>query len=111
MDNGGFDGGFGAGGGDEGGFGSDGGGYEPQQQKKQQLPPDLPRSLDDRRHAPNEHLVTETEMYDGWQGRLPLVYSIEPWLGGPSSHHSSLHVSKWPALLLTLRLTQDNHSS
>ncbi|EGO56613.1 hypothetical protein NEUTE1DRAFT_65299 [Neurospora tetrasperma FGSC 2508] len=78
MDNGGFDGGFGAGGGDEGGFGSDGGGYEPQQQKKQQLPPDLPRSLDDRRHAPNEHLVTETEMYDGWQGQSQFLTTPIP---------------------------------
>ena len=76
MDNGGFNGGFGAGAGDEGGFGSDGGAYEPQQQKKKELPPDLPRSLDDRRHAPAEHLVTETEMYDGWQGRLSLVLNV-----------------------------------
>ncbi len=30
------------------------------------LPPDLPKSLDDRRR-PTE-LVPETEMYDGWQG-------------------------------------------
>lgn len=103
MDNGGFDGGFGAGSGDDGGFGSDGGGFE-QPQKKQQLPADLPRTLDDRRHAPTEHLVTETEMYDGWQGRLPLVCLMRPWLGGASSHHSSLHVSDWPDLLLTLRL-------
>ncbi|RMJ07538.1 hypothetical protein CDV36_012861 [Fusarium kuroshium] len=37
--------------------------------KPRALPSDLPRSLDDRRHVPNEHLVTETEMYDGWQGQ------------------------------------------
>ncbi|KAF5020087.1 hypothetical protein F66182_7893 [Fusarium sp. NRRL 66182] len=37
--------------------------------KPRSLPSDLPRSLDDRRHVPNEHLVTETEMYDGWQGQ------------------------------------------
>lgn len=33
------------------------------------IPADLPTSLDDRRHAPSEALVTETEMYDGWQGK------------------------------------------
>ncbi|KAF7548989.1 hypothetical protein G7046_g8478 [Stylonectria norvegica] len=32
------------------------------------LPSDLPTSLDDRRHVP-VHLVSETEMYDGWQGQ------------------------------------------
>ncbi|KAI8670996.1 Dilute domain-containing protein [Fusarium keratoplasticum] len=37
--------------------------------KPRALPSDLPTSLDDRRHVPNEHLVTETEMYDGWQGQ------------------------------------------
>ncbi|KAM0561696.1 hypothetical protein ACHAPJ_002865 [Fusarium lateritium] len=37
--------------------------------KPRTLPADLPRSLDDRRHVPTEHLVTETEMYDGWQGQ------------------------------------------
>ncbi|KAF4961894.1 hypothetical protein FSARC_9992 [Fusarium sarcochroum] len=37
--------------------------------KPRALPADLPRSLDDRRHVPTEHLVTETEMYDGWQGQ------------------------------------------
>lgn len=38
------------------------------EEKPRTLPADLPRSLDDRRHVPNEHLITETEMYDGWQG-------------------------------------------
>ncbi|KAM0191365.1 hypothetical protein ACHAPA_002126 [Fusarium lateritium] len=37
--------------------------------KPRPLPADLPTSLDDRRHVPNEHLITETEMYDGWQGQ------------------------------------------
>lgn len=37
-------------------------------EKPRPLPADLPTSLDDRRHVPNEHLITETEMYDGWQG-------------------------------------------
>ncbi|RBQ68920.1 hypothetical protein FVER53590_04618 [Fusarium verticillioides] len=39
------------------------------EEKPRTLPADLPRSLDDRRHVPNEHLITETEMYDGWQGQ------------------------------------------
>ncbi|PHH71376.1 hypothetical protein CDD80_5317 [Ophiocordyceps camponoti-rufipedis] len=33
------------------------------------MPSDLPTSLDDRRHAPIEGFVPETEMYDGWQGQ------------------------------------------
>ncbi|RCI17285.1 hypothetical protein L249_2287 [Ophiocordyceps polyrhachis-furcata BCC 54312] len=33
------------------------------------IPSDLPTSLDDRRHAPTEGFVAETEMYDGWQGQ------------------------------------------
>ncbi|KAJ4024382.1 hypothetical protein NW752_002951 [Fusarium irregulare] len=48
-----------------GGSGSDG---QPEE-KPRALPADLPTSLDDRRHVPNEHLITETEMYDGWQGQ------------------------------------------
>lgn len=36
--------------------------------KPRPLPSDLPKSLDDRRHAPKEDYVRETEMYDGWQG-------------------------------------------
>ena len=52
--------------GSPGGF--DSGWDEPREQpKKKELPADLPRSLDDRRHVPAE-LVPETEMYDGWQG-------------------------------------------
>ena len=31
-----------------------------------QLPPDLPKSLDDRRTLP--HFGTEIEIYDAWQG-------------------------------------------
>lgn len=53
----------------EGGFDVGDGGLP---QKKRELPPDLPRSLDDRRHVPTE-LVPETEMYDGWQGSCPLA--------------------------------------
>jgi hypothetical protein len=46
----------------------DGGGFSEEQPKKpRELPPDLPKSLDDRKHVPTE-LVRETEFYDGWQG-------------------------------------------
>ncbi|KAK4190003.1 hypothetical protein QBC35DRAFT_491740 [Podospora australis] len=51
---------------------SDGGGFDAgfgaPPEKKRELPADLPRSLDDRRHVPTM-LVPETEMYDGWQGQ------------------------------------------
>jgi hypothetical protein len=33
-----------------------------------ELPPDLPRNLDDRRSVPV--FSADTEMYDGWQGNL-----------------------------------------
>jgi hypothetical protein len=36
------------------------------QEPKQELPDDLPKSLDDRRSVPVFH--AETEMYDAWQG-------------------------------------------
>lgn len=36
--------------------------------KPKAMPADLPTSLDDRRHAPVDYVVPETEMYDGWQG-------------------------------------------
>jgi len=32
------------------------------------LPPDLPRSLDDRKTYPSYGFGDETEMYDAWQG-------------------------------------------
>lgn len=35
--------------------------------KPRQLPPDLPTSLDDRRHT--AAIGEETEIYDAWQGR------------------------------------------
>lgn len=57
---------------DDGGFGDD----EPN--KPRTLPPDLPKSLDDRRVVSAE-FVPETEMYDGWQGAhrlLPLVFPM-----------------------------------
>jgi hypothetical protein len=45
-----------------------GGGFGSEQPKKpRELPADLPKSLDDRRHVPTE-MVRETEFYDGWQG-------------------------------------------
>jgi hypothetical protein len=34
---------------------------------KQELPEDLPKSLDDRRSVPG--FQQETEMYDAWQGK------------------------------------------
>lgn len=36
---------------------------------QQELPEDLPKSLDDRRSAPVYQ--QETEMYDAWQGKRP----------------------------------------
>ncbi|KAI9784393.1 MAG: hypothetical protein M1816_000864 [Peltula sp. TS41687] len=38
-----------------------------------QLPPDLPRTLDDRRRPP--HFGAETEMYDAWQGESQILTS------------------------------------
>ena len=74
MDLGDSDGGF------DGGFDADLGGLPP---KKRDLPADLPRSLDDRRHVPTE-LVRETEMYDGWQGECLVSHSSGPVAGhGP----------------------------
>ena len=43
-------------------------GEEVEQPQPRQLPPDLPRSLNDRRQLHN--YGGETEMYDGWQGTL-----------------------------------------
>lgn len=51
---------------DIGDAGSDNGEHKPRA-----IPTNLPTSLDDRRHAPVEDYVRETEMYDGWQGRCP----------------------------------------
>ena len=42
-------------------------GGDGKKKKPRELPPDLPRSLNDRRSVPTE-LLPETEMYDGWQG-------------------------------------------
>lgn len=39
--------------------------YSPPASPTEQLPDDLPKSLDDRRSVPVFH---ETEMYDAWQG-------------------------------------------
>lgn len=62
---------------DSGGFGDD------QPTKPRDLPSDLPKSLDDRRAAPTDHLVRETEFYDGWQGVCPPPIFISPFPGGP----------------------------
>jgi len=48
-------------GGDISGFG------EGQLKRTQELPDDLPKSLDDRKTVPT-HYTAETEMYDAWQG-------------------------------------------
>ncbi|KAI5466997.1 hypothetical protein BGZ63DRAFT_410089 [Mariannaea sp. PMI_226] len=45
------------------------------EKKPRVLPLDLPTSLDDRRHAPADQLVPETEMYDGWQGQSQFLTS------------------------------------
>lgn len=55
------------------------------------LPPDLPKSLDDRRRTPP--LTTETEVYDAWQGGMtsakPSPYSREFYL--PQHSPPALH--------------------
>ena len=51
-----------------------------EQPQPRQLPSDLPRSLNDRRHVPS--YGGETEMYDGWQGKL--------WPAQPGSIQSEL---------------------
>ncbi|KAI6785397.1 Allantoicase [Emericellopsis cladophorae] len=38
------------------------------EQRPRPLPDDLPKSLNDRRHASKESYVPDTELYDGWQG-------------------------------------------
>ncbi|KAI1846492.1 hypothetical protein JX265_004985 [Neoarthrinium moseri] len=59
----------------------DGGGFGDEQPKKpRELPSDLPKSLDDRRHVTTE-LVRETEFYDGWQGQSQFLTS--PMLAKP----------------------------
>ncbi|KAK6086890.1 dil and ankyrin domain containing protein [Seiridium cupressi] len=60
----------------------DGGGFGDDQpiKKPRDLPADLPKSLDDRRHI-NTELVRETEFYDGWQGQSQFLTS--PMLAKP----------------------------
>lgn len=45
---------------------ADSGGFGDEPKKTRELPPDLPKSLNDR-IIPKES-VAETEYYDGWQG-------------------------------------------
>lgn len=45
--------------------------------KPRQLPPDLPTSLDDRRHTPA--IGEETEIYDAWQGKDPSLSTLSTW--------------------------------
>jgi hypothetical protein len=48
---------------DDDGFDS---GFDLGESRPRKLPADLPTSLNDRRHTPT--VITETELYDGWQG-------------------------------------------
>ncbi|KAF4126305.1 Allantoicase repeat [Geosmithia morbida] len=48
------------------------------QQRPRPLPTDLPTSLDDRRHTAGENFVSETEMYDGWQGESQFLTTPAP---------------------------------
>jgi hypothetical protein len=50
--------------------------HSPPASPTEQLPDDLPKSLDDRRSVPVFH---ETEMYDAWQGVL--------YFGSPPSNN------------------------
>lgn len=60
----------------------DGGGFGDEQPRKpRELPADLPKSLDDRRHF--KEPVGETEFYDGWQGQSQFLTS--PILAKPLS--------------------------
>ncbi|KAL1895362.1 hypothetical protein Cpir12675_003269 [Ceratocystis pirilliformis] len=43
--------------------------------KPKGLPDDLPRSLDDRRSTAVDHMVSETEIYDGWQQQSQFLTS------------------------------------
>lgn len=86
----------------------DGGGPGPGEARAKPLPADLPRSLDDRR-MPREP-VPETEMYDGWQGRLmtapppPLLESgalaerEKEYTGNPWLTHTWLRIRTIPVL-------------
>jgi hypothetical protein len=56
-------------------------------QPQQELPDDLPKSLDDRRSVP---VFQETEMYDAWQGKY-----LFPWY--PNGHFAV--VSDLPGLV------------
>lgn len=42
--------------------------------RPRQLPPDLPKSLDDRRAV--RSYVGETEMYDAWQGMVSIPFAL-----------------------------------
>lgn len=47
------------------------------------MPTNLPTSLNDRRHAPVEYIVPETEIYDGWQGESTPRGPVQPPTAGP----------------------------
>lgn len=62
-------------------------------QGKQDLPDDLPKSLDDRRSVP---VFQETEIYDAWQGGRPFRCCL----------NSAQRLFYSPTMLLSLRLTR-----
>jgi hypothetical protein len=68
--------------------------YSPASSEHQQeLPDDLPKSLDDRRSVPVFH---ETEMYDAWQGKYPLPPDPErQWLSRGSCGPSRTCLDLW----------------
>ncbi|KAK6825169.1 DIL and ankyrin domain-containing protein [Apiospora arundinis] len=65
---------------------ADSGGFGDEPKKTRELPPDLPKSLNDR-IIPKES-VAETEYYDGWQG-VPVAILTSPILAKPL-HFSDL---------------------
>ncbi|RPA98480.1 DIL and ankyrin domain-containing protein [Choiromyces venosus 120613-1] len=54
----------------------DGSGFDVATVRPRVLPPDLPRSLNDRRRTPP--LTTETEVYDAWQGEAQFITAPVP---------------------------------
>jgi hypothetical protein len=57
--------------------GAFGGGFGDEERRMpKELPKDLPTSLDDRRSVPT-HYTAETEMYDAWQGGIPISAHFE----------------------------------
>ncbi|KAA8900456.1 hypothetical protein FN846DRAFT_899788 [Sphaerosporella brunnea] len=51
-------------------------GFDLGEPRPRKLPADLPTSLNDRRHTPA--VITETELYDGWQGESQFITAPVP---------------------------------